>query len=109
MAINTEQVQKTTNEILGDILSSLTHKYETSLDELRGLENYDIETRTQSRPQKVQEIALDIAQDLTLLASYRLGQDTKYNSYYLKHIDSAIQYLNNMRQTLSLYITSEKL
>lgn len=97
------------SDMLGSILSSLTHKYEVSLDELHALDSCDIETRTKSRSQKVQDIALDVSQDLTILAKYRLGQDTKYNSYYLKHIDAAIQYLRDLRQTLSLYITAEKL
>lgn len=98
-----------TNDTLGQILSSLTHKYEVSLDELRGLDAYDIETRTTSRSQKVQDIAMDISQDLTVLAKYRLGQETKYNAYYLKHIDAAIAYLRELRQALTLFVTAEKL
>lgn len=98
-----------TNDTFFAMLNSLTNKYEVALQDLEQLSNLDVETRLRARTDKVQEISLDIANDLTYLTKYRLGQDTKYNSYNLKYIDSAIAYLRDLRQTLSLYLTAEKL
>lgn len=97
---------------LKPIISSLYNKYEFELNRLESMSNNggdggSIEERLQSRREVVQDLSITIALDFSTLAKYKL--ETGANGYCSAMIDSALGYLRDVRQSLSLFISSEKL
>lgn len=86
------------------ILDTLTNKYSVAIQDLISMQT-SVEDRN-TKFERIQEICLDAAQDLTVLSAFKISNPT---SYYLKFLEPALTYLRELRQTLSLYVNTERI
>lgn len=89
---------------LSSILEGMAVKYETAIAELMSF--YDGEIDRSQLAAKADSVCLDILSDLTTLFRYRVGNPT---DYYAKMVSGGMDYLKELRNTLQLLVSIEKL
>ena len=92
---------------LKSTIQSKINGYEFKLNQLLSLrQREDTQGVMEQRATAVQELALDIAGDLTVLTRFKMNNA---GDYYTKQAEPFFYYLKELRQVLYLFVSAEKL
>jgi hypothetical protein len=96
---------------IADLKKTLSHKaeyYEKRLEELKSMlegSDVDVERRKVQRANLIQDIALDMGMDFSMLVQFKMDN---FSTYLDKIIDPFNQYLRDVRASLNLYQSADE-